>query len=246
MRTAFVFCRLAVIVVLALDSQALAQTLPATTSVQIVNATSVPAIALRINDRIAYENFPQGLKTTDSPASLLKAVYEAEDRQTGSRATSAKITYEPGANQSLVILGDFSTDTPPGVLRHPGRALTGEDKQYPPNVLFQVFSHAATEAPVRLRIINGMPGKSLTFVAGRREIVVKPGEVAVLAGQPATARYLAKADGENISLLMRQEGLIRNAMIIFFLRNGRPVFMRAFENNADSNRKREELEKEGQ
>ncbi len=246
MRTAFVFFRLAVIAVLALDSQALAQTLPATTSVQIVNATSVPAIALKINDRIAYENFPQGLKTADSPASLLKAVYEAEDRQTGSRATSAKITYEPGTNQSLVILGDFSTDTPPGVLRHPGRALTAEDKQYPPNVLFQVFSHAATEAPVRLRIINGMPGKSLTFVAGRREIVVKPGEFAVLTGQPAIARYLAKVDGENISLLMRQEGLIRNAMIVFFLKSGRPAFMRAFENNADSNRKREELDKERQ
>ena len=208
---------MAAIAVLALDSQAVAQTLPATTSVQIVNATCVPAIALRINDRIAYENFPQGLKTADSPASLLKAVYEAEDRQTGSRATSAKIAYEPGTNQSLVILGDFSTDTPPGVLRHPGRALTAEEKQYPPNVLFQVFSHTATEAPVRLRIINGMPGKSLTFVAGRREIVVKPGEFAVLTGQPATARYLAKVDGENISLFMRQEGLIRNAMIVFFL-----------------------------
>lgn len=244
MRAAFVFLRLAAIAVLALDSQAVAQILPATTSVQIVNATCVPAIALRINDRIAYENFPQGLKTADSPASLLKAVYEAEDRQTGSRATSAKITYEPGTNQSLVILGDFSTDTPPGVLRHPGRALTAEEKQYPPNVLFQVFSHAATEAPVRLRIINGMPGKSLTFVAGRREIVVKPGEFAVLTGQPATARYLAKVDGENISLFMRQEGLIRNAMIVFFLKSGRPAFVRAFENNADSNRKREELDKE--
>lgn len=244
MRAAFVFLRLAAIAVLALDSQAVAQILPATTSVQIVNATCVPAIALRINDRIAYENFPQGLKTADSPASLLKAVYEAEDRQTGSRATSAKIAYEPGTNQSLVILGDFSTDTPPGVLRHPGRALTAEEKQYPPNVLFQVFSHAATEAPVRLRIINGMPGKRLTFVAGRREIVVKPGEFAVLTGQPATARYLAKVDGESISLFMRQEGLIRNAMIVFFLKSGRPAFVRAFENNADSNRKREELDKE--
>ena len=243
-RTAFALFRLAVLVALALESQALGQTLPVTTSVQIVNATSVPAIALKINDKIAYENFSQGLKTADSPASLLKAVYEAEDRQTGSRATSAKITYEPGANQSLVILGDFSTDTPPGALRHPGRALTGEDKQYPPNVLFQVFSHAATEEPVRLRIINGIPGKNLTFVSGRREIVVKPGEFAVLAGQPATARYLAKVDGEDIPLLMRQDGLIRNAMIIFFLKSGRPAFMRAFENNADSNRRRNELEKE--
>ena len=223
-----------------------ARLLPVTTSVQIVNATSVPAIVLKINDKIAYENFSQGLKTADSPASLLKAVYEAEDRQTGSRAKSAKIAYEPGANQSLVILGDFSTDTPPGALRHPGRALTAEEKQYPPNVLFQVFSHGATEEPVRLRIINGMPGKSLAFVAGRREIVVEPGEFAVIAGQPATARYLAKVDGENIPLLMRQEGLIRNAMIIFFLKSGRPVFMRAFENTADSNRKREELEKKRQ
>ena len=107
-----------------------------------------------------------------------------------------------------------------------------------------MFSHAATEAPVRLRIINGMPGKTLTFVAGRREILVKPGEFGMLTGQPATARYLAKVDGESISLLMRQEGLIRNAMIVFFLKSGRPAFMRAFENNADSNRKREELEKE--
>ena len=246
MRTAYALFRLAVLFVVALDSQALGQTRPAATSVQIVNATSVPAIALKINDKIAYENFPQGFKSADAPASLLKAVYEAEDRQTASRATSAKITYEPGANQSLVILGDFSTDTPPGALRHPGRARTGEDKQYPPNVLFQVFSHAATEEPVRLRIINGMPGKSLAFAAGRREFVVKPGEFAVLSKQPAIARYMAKVDGENISLLMRQEGLIRNAMIIFFLDSGRPAFMRAFENTADSNRRREELEKKRQ
>ncbi len=244
MRAAFVVLGLAVIMVLALDSQGLAQTRPATTSVQIVNATSVPAIALRINAKLVYENFPQGLKSADSPANLLKAVYEAEDKQTGSRAASAEITYEAGAHQSLVILGDFSTDTPPEGLRHPGRALTAEEKQYPPNVLFQVFSHAATEAPVRLRIVNGMSGKRLNFGAGGREIVVKPGEFAILEGQPATARYLAKVDGESIPLLMRQEGLIRNAMIVFFLRNGRPAFVRAFENNADSDRKREVLEKE--
>ena len=45
-------------------------------------------------------------------------------------------------------------------------------------------------------------------------------------------------------MLMRQEGLVRNAMIIFFLKNGRPGFMRAFENNADSNRRARELAKE--
>ena len=96
MRTTCAFPWIVGDVILALIRRRLAQTLPATTSVQIVNATSVPAIALRINDRIAYDNFPQGLKTADSPASLLKAVYEAEDRQTGSRATSAKIDLRAG------------------------------------------------------------------------------------------------------------------------------------------------------
>ena len=227
-----------------LDSRSRAETPPPSTSVQIINATSVPAIALKINERVAYEDFPQGLETADAPTGLLKATYEAEDKATGSRATSPAIAYEPNTNQSLVILGDFSTDSPPGTLRHPGRALTGEDKRYPPNVLFKVFAHTAAEAPVRLRIINGMPGKNLTFVAGRRELVVSPGESAALTSQPAIAQYVATIDGEKTSLLMRQEGLVRNAMIIFFLKSGKPAFMRAFENNADSNRKRQELAKE--
>ena len=167
-RSSSVSFGLAALLVLMLDSLAQGQPFPGTTSVQIVNATSVPAIALRINDRLAYESFPQGLKSADSPTSTLKATYEAEDKQTGRFAKSAEINYKPGTNQSLVILGDFSTEPPAGTLRRPGRALVGNGEQHPPSILFQVFSHAAKEAPVRVRIINGMPGKSLTFVAGRR------------------------------------------------------------------------------
>lgn len=244
MRSSCVSFGLAAVLVLALNSWSHGEPPPATASVQIVNAASVPSIALRINDRLVYENFPQGLKSADSPTGALIATYEAEDKQTGHRARSAEITYKPGTNQSLVILGDFSTDTPPGALRHPGRALSGNSEHYPPSILFHVFSHAAKEAPVRLRIINGMPGKSLTFGAGRQEIVVEPGGFAVLDGQLAIAQYQAKIDGKEISVLMRQEGLVRNAMIIFFLRNGRPAFMRAFENNADSDRRAKELAKE--
>jgi hypothetical protein len=235
---------LAVLLVLLLDSRARGQPLPGTSSVQIVNATSVPVIALRINDRLAYESFPQGLKSADSPTSALKATYEAEDKQTGRLARSAEINYKPGTNQSLIILGDFSTDPPAGMIGRPDHALVGNGEQYPPRVFFQVFSHAAREAPVRVRIINGMPGKSLRFVAGREEIVVEPGNSAILTGQPAFAHYQAKTEGEEISVVMRQEGLVRNAMIIFFLKDGRPAFMRAFENNADSNRRVTELAKE--
>jgi hypothetical protein len=174
---------------------------------------------------------------------LLEAVYEAEDRQSGSRAKSGKITYESEASQSLVILGDFSTTSPPGILRQPDSAITDAGGKYPPNVLFQVYSHASTGAPVRLRVINGMPGKRLVLVSGSNELMIRPGDCSVLESQPAVAQYTARVDGESIPLLMRQEGLIRNAMIVFFLKDGKPSFMRAFENNADSQALRAELEK---
>lgn len=232
---------LAMIAVIALSLHAYAQPLPATASVQIVNATSVPVIALKVNDNLVYDGFPQGRRSADAPVRFPEAVYEAEDKQSGSRAKSDKITCEPGGFQSLVILGDFSTGTPAGMLRQPGKTAT--ENEYPPSVLFQVYSHASTRAPVRLRIINGMPGKSLAFAEGKKEIVVKPGHYAVLEGQPPIAQYTAKVDGEKIPLLMRQEGLVRNALLVFFLKDGKPAFMRAFENNADSNRMRAELEK---
>jgi hypothetical protein len=241
MRRIFSCVGVSVIAAIALNLRAYAQPLPATASVQIVNATSVPVITLRVNDNLAYDAFPQGKRSADAPVRLLEAVYEAEDKRSGSRAKSGKIAYEAGTYQSLVILGDFST--PARILRQPGRVLSAEENESQPNVLFQVYSHAATRAPVRLRIINGMPGKSLTFVAGTREIAIKPGDHAVVQSQPATAQYEAKVDGESIPLLMRQEGLIRNAMVIFYLKDGKPAFMRAFENNEDSNRMRAELEK---
>ena len=98
-----------------------------TASVQIVNATSVPVLSLRINGTLAYDTFPQGKKSGDAPLPLLEAVYEAEDKQSGSKAKSDKITYEPGAYQSLVILGDFSTTSPPTILRQRGSARISED-----------------------------------------------------------------------------------------------------------------------
>lgn len=241
MRSAIASLGLTAIAAVALNFRAHSQSVPESTSVQIVNATSVPIIALKINDRLAYEAFPQGKRSADAPAPVLEAVYEVEDKRTGSQAKSQRIAYEPGAYQTLVILGDFTTTTPAGILRQPGMAV--QENQYPPNALFQVYSHAATKPPVRLRIINGMPGKSLTFAGDSNEIVIKPGDHAVLEGQPPIAQYTARVDGASRPLLMRQEGLIRNALIVFYLKDGNPAFMRAFENSADSNRMRDEIEK---
>jgi hypothetical protein len=219
-----------------------AQPTPEMTSVQIINATSVPVLALKVNDTLAYNTFPQGERSGDAPVPLLEAIYEAEDKRSGSKAKSNKITYEDGTYQSLVILGDFSITSAPGILRQPDGLLNNEDGKHP-NVLFQVYPHTLSKAPVRLRIINGVPGKSLTFAKGKKEVIVRSGECAVLESQPPTAQYTAHVDGESIPLLMRQEGLIRNAIIVFFLKDGKPSFMRAFESNAESKAIRAELEK---
>jgi hypothetical protein len=227
----------AALTALAFNGRAYTESPPGTASVQIVNATSVPAISLKINDSLVYGTFPQGKKSADAPVPVLEAVYEAEDKRTGSRARSEKITYEPGAYQSLVILGDFSTPAPA-----PSGNPAGENAPVA-NVGFQVFSHEATKPPVRLRIINGMPSKTLKFAGGAVELVIKAGDHAVLENQPAIAQYAATVDGASIPVLMRQEGLIRNALIVFYVKEGKPVFMRAFENNADSNRTRAEMEK---
>jgi hypothetical protein len=234
-----IVARLAVVALtaLAFNGRAYSGSPPGTASVQIVNATSVHAISLKINDSLAYGTFPQGKKSADAPVHMLEAVYEAEDKRTGSRARSETITYEPGGYQSLVILGDFSAPALP----QPGKPA-GEHP-FVPNVRFHVFSHEATKPPVRLRIINGLPGKTLKFAGGAFELVIQAGDYAVLEDQPAVAQYAAIVDGASIPVLMRQEGLIRNALIVFYLREGKPAFMRAFENNADSNRTRAEMEK---
>jgi hypothetical protein len=220
-----------------------AEETPETTSVQIVNATSVTVLSLKINDTLAYDTFRQGKRSGDAAVPLLEAVYEVEDKRSGLKAKSDKITYQPGAYQSLVILGDFSILSTPKILSQPERALRSEDGKHPPNVLFQVYPHTPSKAPVRLRIINGVPGQSLTFGNGKNQVVIRSGECAILESQPATAQYTAHVNGESISLLMRQEGLIRNALIAFFLQDGKPTFIRAFENNAESKTRRAELEK---
>jgi hypothetical protein len=210
-----------------------AQATPQMMRVQIINATSVPVLALRVNGTLAYDTFPQGKRSGDAPVPLLEAVYEAEDKRSGLKAKSDKIIYEHGTYQSLVILGDFSATLLEGILRKPDGSAGSEDGKHRPNVLFQVYPHTPSNAPVRLRIINGMPGKSLTFAKDDNEVVVRSGECALLESQPPTARYTAHMDGQSIPLLMRQEGLVRNAIIVLFLKEGRPTFMRAFENNAE-------------
>ena len=65
-----------------------AEEAPAMASVQIINATSVAVLSLRINETLAYDAFSQGQRSGDAALPLLEATYEAEDRLSGTKAKS--------------------------------------------------------------------------------------------------------------------------------------------------------------
>lgn len=202
------------------------------TRVKIVNATSVEAIDLSLNGDKFYPDFRQGQSTSDAPTRLLKVKYTAENKAAPALAESEEVEYKPNANQTLVILGDFDVNVPPGTLRQPGPPPPKPEKPYPPSVLFRVYPHEKEDLPeaVRLRVINGMPGKILNFSGPDQKVTILPGEEKSLKGQHPVAEYVGVVGEISIPILMRQEGDLRNAMIVFFLKpDGTPEFKRIFE-----------------
>lgn len=202
------------------------------TRVRIVNGTSVAAIDLSLNGEKSYPDFRQGQSTSDAATRLFKVKYTAENKATSAVAESKEIEYAPNAGQTLVILGDFDINVPPGTLRQPGPPPPKPEKPYPPSVLFRVYQHEKEDLPesVRIRVINGMPGKVLNFSGPGQKVTILPGEEQSLKGQHAVAEYVGVVDETPVPILMRQEGDLRNAMIVFFLRpDGTPEFKRIFE-----------------
>ena len=207
---------------------------PPTTSVQIINATSVPEISLAVNGSMSYPVFPQAILTSDAPIPLRDLRYVAVDKKSGARVESDVIKFQVDANQSLVIMGDFSTMSPPGNLPQPEQPAAKPTKTYPPNVVFKVYMHKkpGPDGMVRLRVINGMPGKKLTFAAGSDSREILPGESTEFTGQQVFSAYKTHVDDQQISVSTRQSGTLRNIMIVFYLKDDKPAFLRAFENTA--------------
>ena len=81
------------------------------------------------------------------------------------------------------------------------------------------------------------------FLKGNLLADLQPGEEFNLANQPSLVDYLVEVGSKTLSVRMRQEGRARNGMIVFYLReDGEPVFMRAFENTAQSQARTDDAE----
>lgn len=200
---------------------------PATARVQIVNATCVPAIALQVNGTDTYPVFPQGQQTADGPTDSIQSKYQATDLASGEICASKTFHHSTKTGQTVVILGDFTTPSQPAQ-QTARRSSSANDTR---NATFLHLSHASAGKPIRLRVINGIPERTLVFSdAEGNPWSVPPLQMRTLSGQPATYEYAFTMDGHKIPVFIRQDTTPRNAMIIFFLKEGKPAFMRVFEN----------------
>ncbi|MEM1158057.1 MAG: hypothetical protein AAF571_13490 [Verrucomicrobiota bacterium] len=195
---------------------------PSGTMVQVVNATSVPTISLKVDGKLLYPEFDQGLQSGEFTVDKHKLSYTVSDTVTN-RQISHEIVYEQNTYQSLVITGDF---------RPISRLKQGGKKVLEPYLEFNVLSHLLKpgEKPLRYRFLNGFSSTSLTIEEEGQEWILKPGQIVSFYDQPAVKLFKVKAAEDSIETLIRQDGNPRNCTIVFYEQKGSPTFMRIFEN----------------
>ncbi|MEM1158058.1 MAG: hypothetical protein AAF571_13485 [Verrucomicrobiota bacterium] len=204
------------------------------TSVQIVNATSVPEISLMVDQKMYYPKFPQGLYTGDAPTPKLKPLYTVTDLATNTQVDH-QISYDSNTHQSLIITGDFQM-VPAEESKTDATEEMSDESSVEPRVNFLLLSHdlSADEQPLRYRFHNGLVDQKIIINDGQNGQWLEPGRILNFYGQPMVKTFTATIGDKTHSVLIRQEGSARNCTVIFYEKAGEPVFMRAFENNKQS------------
>lgn len=187
------------------------------------------------NIPVAYPDFRQGEWTANHAISTPEIQYAVHDTN-GPLMALQTIHFKPLSSQYLLLTGDLSTQGPAEKLPQ----LLGEMAPrgvYPPNLQFQIIPYAlVTPDPCHYRIVNAMPKKTLLLrsqALGNRPseqlAYLAPGNSVLLVRQPPCVTYEAVIDDQTIPLKIEQEGAAGNCLIPFFLRNGKPDFVRVFE-----------------
>jgi len=207
--------------------------------ITIVNATSVPAIALGTSGSskpYAYPFFPQGVWTGNLPLktpSIHYFVHSIPGRTTVDRT----LHFPPVSSQLLLLTGDLSTSGPPDQPPQLGLPPSPGPTPWPPNLQFHVYPlSTAPKERCRYRLVNGMPSKLLILRTlaepnkpCRQIALLAPGNSVVLTHQPANIAWEAEIDGQVLTVAIVQDGEQKNCLIPFYLRNGQPEFIRVFE-----------------
>lgn len=207
--------------------------------VTIVNATCAPSIALSAsgtNLPVAYPSFPQGEWTANAAVTNTEIHYTARFPE-GQVIADRIIRLAPQSSQFLLLTGDLSRKGPSEKLPQLTPTSCESPHPWPANFQFHLYPvELVTKDPCHYRVVNAMPGKTLTLRTqahdgkpSRLLGLLAPGNSLLLTGQPSSIDWIAEIDGESRPLSITQEGAVGNCLIPFFLRNGKPDFVRVFE-----------------
>jgi hypothetical protein len=207
--------------------------------ITIVNATCTPSVALSLsgtNLPVAYPVFRQGEWTANSAVTNTEIHY-AVRLQDGPLIAEKTLRFAPQSSQFLLLTGDLSRKGPAEKLPQLSPTDWYAPHPWPPNFQFHVYPvELVTKDPCHYRVVNAMPGKTLTLrtraLDGRPSHLLgllAPGNSILLTGQPACVDWIAETGTESLSLRIEQSGAVGNCLIPFFLRDGKPDFVRVFE-----------------
>jgi hypothetical protein len=207
--------------------------------VTIVNATCAPSIALSVsgtNLPVAYPFFSQGEWTANAAVTNTDIHYMARFPE-GQVIADRIIRLAPQSSQFLLLTGDLSRRGPSEKLPQLAPTAWESSHPWPPNFQFHVYPvELVTKDPCHYRVVNAMPGKTLTLRTRARDGkpsrllgLLAPGNSLLLTGQPASIDWIAEIDGDSLPLAITQEGAVGNCLIPFFLSDGKADFVRVFE-----------------
>jgi hypothetical protein len=207
--------------------------------ITIVNATCVPAISLSThgtNHPVAYPRFQQGEWTANQALQTTEIHYLARTME-GAPLAEKSIHVGPISSQVLLLTGDLSRSGPADKLPQVGDNPVQVSIKWPPNFQFHLYPvEFVCKDPCHYRVVNAMPSKTLVLKTlpeknrpSRQLGLLAPGNSLLLTGQPPCVEWIAEIDGKAHPLSIMQEGAAANCLIPFFLRDGKPTFVRVFE-----------------
>jgi hypothetical protein len=207
--------------------------------ITIVNATCVPAISLSThgtNLPAAYPRFPQGEWTANEPLQTTEIHYLARTIE-GTPVADKSIRFRPISSQVLLLTGDLSRSGPADKLPQLADNTAQVSVKWPPNFQFHLYPvELACKDPCHYRVVNAMPSKTLVLKTlpeknrpSRQLGLLAPGNSLLLTGQPPCVEWIAEIDGQAHPVTIMQEGAAANCLIPFFIRDGKPAFIRVFE-----------------
>ena len=206
--------------------------------ITIVNATCEPAISLSTTgtNSLSYPLFPQGEWTANEPFCTTDFHYLARSTN-GTAIAERTIRFKPVSSQFLLLTGDLSRSGQPDKLPQLAPSHTAAPGSFPPNFQFHVYPvELVCPDPCHYRVVNAMPSRTLVLKTlpdgnkpSRQLGILTPGNSLLLTGQPSCIEWVAEIDGAPYPVQIIQEGAAGNCLIPFFLKNGKPTFIRVFE-----------------